>query len=116
WPAQPIPGLHNTEMTSMRVLITGHHGYIGSVLVPLLQSAGHDVAGVDADWFAACLFSPAPDDPSSLRVDVRDISVEHLRGFDAVIHLAAISNDPLGNLNPDVTYDINFRASVRLAQ
>lgn len=100
----------------MRVLVTGHHGYIGSVLTPLLQSAGHEVVGIDADWYADCLLGPAPAGVPSLRMDVRDVTAAQLKGIDAVIHLAAISNDPLGDMNPDCTYEINFHASVRLAR
>ena len=100
----------------MRVLVTGHNGYIGSVMVPMLQAAGHEVVGLDTYLYEACLFgTPVPDVPS-LRMDLRDVASQHLRGFEAVIHLAALCNDPLGNLNPDTTYDINHRASVRLAR
>jgi nucleoside-diphosphate-sugar epimerase len=100
----------------MRVLVTGHNGYIGSVMVPLLREAGHEVEGLDADLFRSCLFGPAPADVPARTLDVRDVGVDDLRGFDAVVHLAAISNDPLGNLNPDCTYDINHLASVHLAR
>jgi len=100
----------------MKVLVTGHNGYIGAVLVPLLQEAGHEVVGLDTYLFEGCHHGPAPADPPALRMDLRDVTEEHLRGFDAVLHLAALSNDPLGDLNPEHTYDINLHASVNLAQ
>jgi nucleoside-diphosphate-sugar epimerase len=104
----------------MRVLVTGHQGYLGTVMVPILRSAGHDVAGLDSGFFAGCVLGPAPDDAPGIAgdrpVDLRDVTVEQLVGFDAVIHLAALSNDPLGALAPQVTYDINHHASVRLAR
>lgn len=99
----------------MRVLVTGSDGYIGAVLVPRLMQAGHEVVGLDTSLYAGCTFGPEPEPHAALRMDVRDVDVEDLRGFDAVMHLAAISNDPLGNLNPHVTYEINHLASVRLA-
>jgi nucleoside-diphosphate-sugar epimerase len=100
----------------MRVLVTGHLGYLGSVMVPVLQDAGHDVTGLDSGFFEDCVLGPEPQDPLALRVDLRDVAIEQLIGFDAVIHLAALSNDPLGALVPDITYDINHHASVRLAR
>jgi nucleoside-diphosphate-sugar epimerase len=100
----------------MKVLVTGHQGYLGTVMVPLLREAGHDVVGLDNGYFADCVLGGAPADPPSVTVDLRDVTVEQLRGFDAVVHLAALSNDPLGALAPDITYDINHHASVRLAR
>jgi nucleoside-diphosphate-sugar epimerase len=100
----------------MRVLITGHTGYIGTVLTPFIAAAGHDVVGLDSDLFEHCTFGDAPAQFPTIRKDLRDITPSDLEGFDAVIHLAGLSNDPLGNLNPDLTYDINHRASVRLAE
>src|ERR1700722_10558510 len=100
----------------MRLLGTGHHGYIGSVMTPLLAQAGHDVAGLDFDLFASCTFGETPPDIESIHKDVRDVEVDDLLGFDAVLHLAAVCNDPVGDLNPQATYDINHLASVRLAE
>jgi nucleoside-diphosphate-sugar epimerase len=100
----------------MKVLMTGHNGYIGSVMVRVLADAGHEVVGLDTYLFEDCTFGGATSDVPAIRADLRDVEPEPLRGFDAVIHLAAISNDPLGNLNPQGTYDINHLASVRLAR
>lgn len=99
----------------MRVLVSGHNGYIGTVMAPMLRDAGHDVVGLDNDYFKPCLFGEPPPEVPSLRKDVRDVEAADLEGFDAVAHLAAISNDPVGDLNPDLTYDINHRGSVHLA-
>ena len=99
----------------MRILLTGHDGYIGTVLSPLLQAAGHDVVGLDAGWFSACPFGDQPPAPPARRLDVRDVRPEHLDGIDAVVHLANLSNDPLGNLDPGLTDRVNAAASVRLA-
>jgi nucleoside-diphosphate-sugar epimerase len=99
----------------LRVLVTGHNGYIGAVLVPMLQDAGHEVVGLDLDLFKPCVMGESVPDVPSLRRDVRDVDVEDFVGFDAVVHLAAVCNDPVGNLNPRATYDINHMASVRVA-
>ena len=100
----------------MRVLVTGHKGYIGAVMVPMLLEAGHDVVGLDSDLFEQCTFCPGIHATPELRVDLRDVPSTSLQGFDAIVHLAALSNDPLGDLNPDITYEINHAASVRLAE
>ncbi len=100
----------------MRVLVTGHDGYIGTVLTPLFQKAGHDVVGLDSGLFSGCVFGRDGQAPEALQQDIRDVSPADLAGFDAIVHLAAISNDPLGDLNPGCTFDINHRGSVHLAR
>ncbi|MFG1696937.1 NAD-dependent epimerase/dehydratase family protein [Nonomuraea sp. NPDC049309] len=100
----------------MRVLLTGHQGYLGTVMAPVLSAAGHEVTGLDSGLFADCVLGPPPSDPPGIAADLRDVPAEALRGFDAVIHLAALSNDPLGSLAPELTYAINHHASVRLAR
>ncbi|UCI29368.1 NAD-dependent epimerase/dehydratase family protein [Mesorhizobium sp. B4-1-4] len=102
----------------MKVMVTGHQGYIGSVMVPMLLRAGHSVTGYDADLYRRCTFAAGGERASvpSIQRDVRDVHPSDLEGFDAVIHLAALSNDPLSNLDPDVTYEINHKGSVRFAK
>ena len=100
----------------MRVLITGHDGYIGSVLAPMVRDAGHAVTGLDTFWYEGCALGPEPDATPAVRMDVRDVQIDHLRGYDAIVHLAAISNDPLGHLDPARTYEINHLSSVRIAR
>ncbi|MGO8756746.1 MAG: NAD-dependent epimerase/dehydratase family protein [Terracidiphilus sp.] len=100
----------------MKILLTGHKGYIGSVAAPMLRAAGHDVVGLDSDFYANCNFGSAPESIPEIRKDLRDLVSADLEGFDAVAHFAALSNDPLGNLNPDLTYDVNYHASVKLAR
>lgn len=100
----------------MRVLLTGHEGYIGCLLAPMLTEAGHDVVGLDTNLFTDGNLGPAAAKIPTINKDVRDVTADDLRGFDAVLHLAGISNDPLGDLNPQSTYDINFHASVQLAR
>jgi nucleoside-diphosphate-sugar epimerase len=100
----------------MNVLVTGYAGYIGAVLVPMLLEAKHEVTGLDTDFFAGCDFNGGLADVPAIRKDLRDVTAVDLKGFDAVIHLAALSNDPLSDLNPECTYEINHRASVRLAE
>jgi nucleoside-diphosphate-sugar epimerase len=100
----------------MRVLVTGHHGYIGTVLTPMLAAAGHEVVGLDSDLFTACAYGEWHETVPSIRKDVRDVTLHDLEGFDAVLHLAGLSNDPLGDLNPGLTLEINHQASVHLAE
>ena len=102
----------------MRVLVTGNLGYIGVVIAPMLVDAGHEVVGFDADLYADCDFVGAGPLPKVEQVvrDIRDVGPADVRGFDAVVHLAALSNDPLGNLDAELTYEVNWRATVRLAQ
>lgn len=101
----------------MRVFVTGHLGYIGTILTPMLLEAGHEVVGCDTGLYGSCTFAPGGRifEVPTIRKDIRDLEVADLLGFDAVLHLAGLSNDPLGDLNPDTTFDINHRASVRLA-
>src|SRR5258708_38897994 len=100
----------------MRILLTGHKGYIGSVAAPMFRSAGHEVVGLDTDLFAGCDFGKPAAQLSEIRKDIRNLTKADLHGFDAVVHLAALSNDPLSNLDPNLTFDINHKASVRLAE
>jgi nucleoside-diphosphate-sugar epimerase len=100
----------------MKVLVTGQRGYIGVEMVPALRAAGHEVVGLDTGLYDECDFMSPPDEVPNLNVDLRDVTPEHLRGIDAVAHLGALSNDPLGDLDSQVTYDINLHASVRLAE
>ena len=100
----------------MRVLVTGHDGYIGKALVPLLQAAGHEVVGLDIFLYEDCTFGkPSPEIPA-IRADIRDVSVEQLQGFDAIAHLAAISNDPVGELNRSTTMSINYEGTEHLGR
>lgn len=100
----------------MRILVTGHDGYIGCVLVDLLQRRGHEVVGLDSYLFEGCTLGAGQADIPALRMDIRDVEPEHLFGFDGVAHLAGISNDPLGDLRPETTYEINHQGAVRVAQ
>lgn len=100
----------------MKVLVTGQLGYIGVEMVPALRAAGHEVVGLDTGLYNECDFLAPPDEVPNIDVDMRDVTPEHLKGIDAVMHLAALSNDPLGDLDSQVTYDINLHASIRLAE
>jgi nucleoside-diphosphate-sugar epimerase len=99
----------------MKVLLTGHQGYIGAIAGPILHSAGHDVVGLDTDLYAGCDFGETHQIPQ-IQKDIRDVTRNDLDGFDAIVHLAALSNDPLGDLDSQLTYDINHLASVNLAK
>ncbi len=100
----------------MKVLVTGHKGYIGTILVPMLLAKGYEVFGIDSDLFEQCTFGTGFTQIPDLKKDIRDIESSDIEGCDAVIHLAALSNDPLGNFNPNLTYEINHQASVNLAK
>jgi nucleoside-diphosphate-sugar epimerase len=100
----------------MRVLVTGHRGFIGSVMVPMLRRAGFDVVGIDTDYYRDCTFGADLPDVPSIDRDIRDAQPQDLDGVDAVVHLAALSNDPLGDFDADLTYDINHRATLHLAR
>ena len=100
----------------MRVLMTGHNGYIGSVMSRVFTEGGHEVTGLDTFLYEDCTFGPDEGALPAIRVDLRDVQVEQLAGYDAVVHLAALCNDPLGNLNKGCTEEINHQASVRLAR
>jgi nucleoside-diphosphate-sugar epimerase len=100
----------------MKLLLTGHKGYIGAVAAPLLSAAGHDVVGLDCDLYAGCDFGKPLVEIPEISKDIRDLIRKDLEGFEAVVHLAALSNDPLGNLDSSLTYDVNHLASVNLAR
>jgi nucleoside-diphosphate-sugar epimerase len=99
----------------MRILVTGSTGYIGTVLVPMLRAEGHDVVGLDTDLFEQCTFGEWTNPSPFVRKDIRDVEASDLEGFDAVAHLAGLSDDSLGALVPQLTCDINHAASVRIA-
>ena len=107
--------MENVEI-NMRILLTGHNGYIGTVMASMLLTAGHEVVGLDTNFFEDCTLGPAELHIQEIRKDIRDISLQDLRKFEAVIHLAALSNDPLGDLEPELTYEINLQATIRLAR
>jgi nucleoside-diphosphate-sugar epimerase len=99
----------------MRVLVSGNKGYIGSVLISMLAKNGHSVTGLDIDLYERCSFGSEPEEFFTIKKDIRDVEAKDLAGFDAVVHLAALSNDPLSNLNPEITFDINHRGTIHLA-
>ena len=100
----------------MRVLVTGNLGYIGSVLAPMISDHGHETVGLDCGYYRDCVIGEAPDDVPTLAKDIRDVTASDLSGFDVVVHLAGLSNDPLGELSPGLTEDINLNATLRLAE
>jgi len=101
---------------AMRVLVAGDGGYLGAVLVPFLMRAGHDVVGLDAGWHDGCNFGPIAGGYEQRTGDIRDVHVEDVRGFDAVVNLAAVSNDPVGHLNPQATYSVNASGAIHLGK
>jgi nucleoside-diphosphate-sugar epimerase len=106
----------NGRKSPQRVLVTGHNGYIGSVLAPHFVQAGHQVVGLDTGYYSPCTLVPDSTPITWLRKDIRAVDIDDLRGFDAVVHLAALSNDPIGNMNEKWTEEINHHSSVRLAE
>jgi nucleoside-diphosphate-sugar epimerase len=100
----------------MKILVTGHDGYIGSIMVPMLIAQGHEVIGIDTKFYEKCIFGEHIVKIIETRKDIRDIKKSDLKGYNAIIHLAALSNDPLGDLKPEITYEINYEASVNLAE
>ncbi|MGC2492786.1 NAD-dependent epimerase/dehydratase family protein [Candidatus Binatus sp.] len=100
----------------MRILLTGHKGYIGVVLTRLLLESGHEVHGLDSDLYCRCTFGAAPPTIPEICKDIRDVELADVKGYDAILHLAGLSNDPLGYLNPKLTAEINHDASVRIAE
>ena len=100
----------------MKILMTGNLGYIGSVASEFLIAKGHDLAGLDVGYYKDCILGELTNDVKTTFLDVRDVEKHHLLGFDAVVHLAALSNDPIGELDPNLTFEINYEASVRIAK
>lgn len=100
----------------MKILVTGHLGYIGAILTPMLQTEGYEVVGMDSDLFRSSTFGDGMPEIPNIQKDIRDVTLEDLVGFDAVLHLAGLSNDPLGDIDAELTYNINHRASVNLAK
>lgn len=99
----------------MNVLVTGSHGYIGSVLVPMLAKNGHKVTGLDTDYYRKCTFTGEVKENPTIYKDIRDVKMEDLKNIDAIIHLAGLSNDPLGDFRPTLTEEINSQASINFA-
>jgi nucleoside-diphosphate-sugar epimerase len=109
-------GALRTEESAVRVLVTGHKGFIGAVMVPMLKESGVDVVGMDTGFYEDCWFAPSSISVAEIRRDIRDAEIGDVEGFDAIVHLAALSNDPLGDFDPQLTYDINHQATVHLAR
>jgi nucleoside-diphosphate-sugar epimerase len=101
---------------NMKILVTGHKGYIGSHLIGLLKEEGYNITGVDLNLFDGCNWDNLIKPDKELLKDFRDLSLKELEGHDCIMHLAAISNDPMGELDEGLTYDVNFRGSVELAK
>src|SRR5204863_6173848 len=100
---------------AVRVLVTGHHGYIGSVVAPMLHEVGHEVVGLDTFFYRGCDFGVSEFPFEERQADIRDVTADDLDGFEAIVHFAALSNDPLGDLDPELTYDVNLRGTLNLA-
>ena len=100
----------------MKVMVTGERGYIGAVLMPILKEKGYEVVGYDSGYFSENLLEQFDEDYLKITKDIRDITREDLKGVDAIIHLAGLSNDPLGEFSPELTEDINYHGTMRLAE
>lgn len=100
----------------MKILVTGSHGYIGTILTSMLMAEGYEVVGLDSDLYRRCTFGDGMPKFPYINKDIRDVELDDLKGLDAVCHLAGLSNDPLGDFDPKVTYEINYQASLRLAE
>ena len=100
----------------MKVLVTGNLGYIGSVLVPILINEGHEVVGYDIGYYKECLLYDDYSDVKQIIKDIRDVNIDDVYGIDAIIHLAALSNDPLGELSPGLTEEINLMGTLKIAE
>lgn len=111
-----LRALEDLEGLTMKVLVTGSKGYIGTVLVPMLLKRGVEVIGLDTDLYSRCTFTGQVPDITTIPIDVRDLQLDDLSGLDAIIHLAGLSNDPLGDYRPELTKEINGDASIRLAE
>src|SRR6188472_2323310 len=114
--ALPAGGRQRYKDIAMSVLVDVERGYIGAVLVPFVQAAGHEVVGLDVGWYDGCDVGVQPAGYEQRTGDIRDVVPEDLEGFDAIIHLAAISNDPIGHLNPEATYAVNAHGAVHVAE
>jgi nucleoside-diphosphate-sugar epimerase len=101
----------------MKILVTGTEGYLGSLLAPLLMERGHELVAVDTGFYkSGCLYNGSSLTPRTLNKDIRRITSDDLAGIEAIVHMAELSNDPTGELSPNITYDINHKGSVRLAE
>ena len=100
----------------MKVLVTGNNGYVGTVLTDILLKKGYSVTGLDVNYFEPCTFEHVKHDFSQIVKDIRSVERKDVTGFDAIIHLAGLSNDPLGELNPGLTEEINFHGTVNIAR
>jgi len=105
----------NQRSDVMKIMVTGERGYIGGVLVPMLKKKGHEVIGYDSGYFSENLLENCNEDYLKITKDIRDVSKEDLKGVEGIIHLAGLSNDPLGEFSPRLTADINYNGTIRLA-
>lgn len=100
----------------MKILVTGHQGYIGSVLTEVLTEKGYDLVGLDIGYYEDCILTTGSTSLTEIRKDIREIGIDDLKGIDGIIHLAGLSNDPVGELAPSLTQDINYKSTIQLAK